>query len=79
MKLLKNNLNEWIQLYLNDLDDYGDSRAESLIAEQTLHSFSKLLLESNQDIPTLLRETIAKAEPEQREVYENFLEYLENV
>jgi hypothetical protein len=78
MKLLKNNLNEWIQLYLNDLEDYGDSSADLLIAEQTLHTFSKLLVESNQDIPTLLREAITKSEPEQREVYENFLEYLEN-
>jgi hypothetical protein len=78
MKLLKNNLNEWIQLYLNDLEDYGDNNADLLIAEQTLHTFSKLLVESNQDIPTLLREAITKSEPEQREVYENFLEYLEN-
>ena len=78
MKLLKNNINEWIQLYLNDLDDYGDSEADYMIAEYTLHNFSKLLVESNQDIPTLLREAITKSEPEQREVYENFLEYLEN-
>lgn len=79
MKLLKNNLNEWIQLYLNDLEDYGDNNADLLIAEHTLHTFSKLLVESNQDVPTLLREAITKSEPEQREVYENFLEYLENV
>jgi hypothetical protein len=78
MKPLKNNLNEWIQLYLNDLEDYGDSNADLLIAEHTLHTFSKLLVESNQDVPTLLREAITKSEPEQREVYENFLEYLEN-
>jgi len=79
MKHLKNNLNEWIQLYLNDLEDYGDSNADLLIAEQTLHSFGKLLLESNQDVPVMLREAISKSEPEQREVYENFLEYLENI
>lgn len=79
MKLLKNNLNEWIQLYLNDLDDYGDNEANYMIAEYTLHNFSKLLVESNQDVPTLLREAITKSEPEQREVYENFLEYLENI
>ena len=79
MKLSKNEINEWIKLYLNDLEDYGDNNADLLIAEQTLHSFGKLLLESNQDVPIMLREAISKADPEQREVYENFLEYLENV
>jgi len=78
MKLSKNEINEWIKLYLNDLEDYGDSNAYLLIAEHTLNTFGKLLLESNQDVPVMLREAISKAEPEQREVYENFLEYLEN-
>jgi hypothetical protein len=79
MKLSKNKLNEYIQLYLNDLEDFGDSEADSIIAESTLGSFSKLLLESEQDVPTMLREAIAKSEPEQREVFEDFLEYLENI
>lgn len=79
MKLSKDKINEWIQLYLNDLEDYGDSSADFIIAEHTLHSFHKLLVESNQDVPTMLREAITKSSKEQREVYENFLEYLENV
>jgi hypothetical protein len=79
MKLSKDKINEWIQLYLNDLEDYGDSSADFIIAEHTLHSFHKLLVESNQDVSIMLREAIVKSSKEQREVYENFLEYLENV
>jgi hypothetical protein len=79
MKLSKDKINEWIQLYLNDLEDYGDSSADFMIAEHTLHNFHKLLVESNQDVSTLLHEVISKSKPGQREVYENFLEYLENI
>ena len=79
MKPSKNKLNEYIQLYLNDLEDYGDSQADLLIAESTLNTFKLLLVESNQDAPTLLREAIIKSEHEQREVFEDFLDYLENI
>ena len=79
MKFSKSKINEYIELYLNDLEDYGDSSADFVIAEHTLHSFHKLLVESNQDAPAMLREAIAKSNKEQREVYENFLEYLENI
>jgi hypothetical protein len=79
MKLSKNKINEYIQLYLNDLEDFGDNQADSMIAESTLNTFRLLLVESNQDVPTMLREAISKSEPEQREVFENFLEYLENI
>lgn len=77
MKPLKDNINEWIKLYLNDLEDYGESN-EFLLAEQTLRGFSKLLVESNQDASLLLHETIAKSDEKQRKIYEEFLEYLEN-
>jgi hypothetical protein len=79
MKPSKNKLNEYIQLYLNDLEDYGDSQADLMIAESTLNTFKLLLVESNQDVSTLLREAITKSEHEQREVFEDFLDYLENI
>jgi|LakMenE18May11ns_1017448.scaffolds.fasta_scaffold9055051_2 hypothetical protein len=79
MKVSKNKLNEYIQLYLNDLEDYGDSQADLLIAESTLNTFKLLLVESNQDVSTILREAITKSEHEQREVFEDFLNYLENI
>ena len=79
MKPSKSKLNEYIQLYLNDLEDYGDSQANLLIAESTLNTFKLLLVESNQDVPTLLCEAITNSEHEQREVFEDFLDYLENI
>ena len=79
MKPSKSKLNEYIQLYLNDLEDYGDSQADLLIAESTLNTFKLLLVESNQDVPTLLREAITKPRPAYRVVYKNFVEYLENI
>ena len=79
MKPSKSKLNEYIKLYLNDLEDYGDSQADLLIAESTLNTFKLLLVESNQDVSTLLREAITKSEHEQREVFEDFLDYLENI
>ena len=42
MKLSKNKINEYIQLYLNDLEDFGDNQADSMIAESTLN-FSFIL------------------------------------
>ena len=44
MKPSKSKLNEYIQLYLNDLEDYGDSQADLLIAESTLNTFKLLLV-----------------------------------
>ena len=52
MKFSKSKINEWIQLYLNDLEDYGDNDADFIIAEHTLHTFSQLLVESNFQLTT---------------------------
>jgi len=79
MKFSKSKINEYIQLYLNDLEDYGDENVDLLTEKLTLGNFSQLLVESHQDIPTILRETIAKSDKEQQKVFENFLEYLENI
>ena len=45
MKYSKNKLNEYIQLYLNDLEDYGDEGDNVLIAEVALSEFKSLLEE----------------------------------
>jgi len=79
MKFSKSKINEYIQLYLNDLEDYGDESVDLLTEKLTLHNFSQLLVESHQDVPSLLREAIAKSGEEQRKVFENFLDYLENI
>ncbi len=80
MKYLKNNINEYIQLYLNDLEDYGDDSDNTLIAETVLNDFKMLLTESKeQDVTILLKEAIHNSRPVNRLVYKNFLEYLENI
>jgi len=80
MKYSKNNINEYIQLYLNDLEDYGDDSDNTLIAETVLNDFKMLLTESKeQDMTQLLKEAIHNSRPVNRLVYKNFLDYLENI
>jgi hypothetical protein len=80
MKYSKSNINEYIQLYLNDLEDYGDDSDNTLIAETVLNDFKMLLTESKeQDMTILLKKAIHNSRPVNRLVYKNFLEYLENI
>jgi hypothetical protein len=79
MKLSKPQLNEYIELYLNDLNDYGCDQDNYLLAEQTLSKFSNLLTESKQDIRIMLNEAITKSDKNAREVYEEFLMYIQEL
>lgn len=79
MKSLKNNISECIKLYLNDLNDYGDEIEDILLAEYVLSNFKTLLTESNEDPKILLTETIKKSTAEHKQVFKDFLEYLENI
>jgi hypothetical protein len=79
MKLSKPQLNEYIELYLNDLNDYGCDQDNYLLAEQTLSKFSNLLTESKQDIRIMLNEAITKSDKNTREVYEEFLMYVQEL
>jgi hypothetical protein len=45
MKLSKNKLSEAIKIYLNDIEDYGDTN-EYMLAEATLKPITTLILES---------------------------------
>lgn len=79
MKLSKQQLNEYIKLYLNDLEDYGGDQDNYLLAEQTLSKFGNLLTESKQDIRFMLNEAITKSDKNTREVYEEFLIYIQEL
>jgi hypothetical protein len=79
MKLSKPQLNEYIELYLNDLNDYGCDQDNYLLAEQTLSEFSNLLTESKQDVRKMLNEAITKSDKNTREVYEEFLMYIQEL
>ena len=80
MKYSKSNINEYIQLYLNDLEDYEGEGDNIQISEIVLNDFKMLLTESKeQDMTVLLKEAIHNSRPVNRLVYKNFLEYLENI
>jgi len=79
MKHSKNKLNEYIQLYLNDLEDYGGEGDNLVISEIALSEFKTLLTESEQDVIQLLREAKKDSRPAYRVVYKDFLKYLENI
>jgi len=79
MKSLKNNINECIKLYLNDLNDYGDGIEDIILAEYVLGNFKTLLTESNTDPKILLAEVINNSTTEHKQVFKDFLEYLENI
>jgi len=79
MKLSKQQLNEYIKLYLNDLDDYGGDQDNYLLAEQTLSKFGNLLTESKRDISSMLNEAMVNSNKNVREVYEDFLMYVQEL
>jgi hypothetical protein len=79
MKHSKNKLNEYIQLYLNELEDYGGEGDNLVISEIALSEFKTLLTESEQDVIQLLREAKKDPRPAYRVVYKDFLKYLENI
>lgn len=76
MKLSKNNLLEYITLYLNDVFDYGED-GEHELAESILSSFNTL-----DETEENLYETIksaAKTSPEHKQVVTEFLEYINEI
>lgn len=79
MKLSKPQLNEYIGLYLNDLNDYGGDQDHYLLAEQTLSEFSNLLTKPKQDVKRMLNEAITNSDKNIREIYEEFLMYIQEL
>jgi len=79
MKLSRQQLNEYIKLYLNDLEDYSSDQDNYILAEQTLTKFGNLLTESKRDVKTMLNEAMSKSNKDVREVYEDFLIYIQEI
>jgi hypothetical protein len=69
------NLNKYITLYLNDLEDYGDT-ATLMLAESTLNSLKQVIVESKSDISIILKEALVNSSPEKKEVIEDFMLYI---
>ena len=78
MKLLENNLHEYIQLYLNDIEDY-DSSEQYILAENVLKPVKNLILESKMDSMTILLEMRNVANNADKAVIDDFILYLSNV
>lgn len=76
MNISQDKLNEYITLYLNDINDYGD-KSELILAENALSPVKNLLLESKQDVSSILKEALSKATPLSKEVITDFLNYME--
>jgi len=78
MKLSANNLHEYIQLYLNDIEDY-DTTEQHMLAESILNPVKNLILESKTDPMTMLLEMRNVANNADKAVIEDFILYLGNV
>ena len=78
MKLSPNNLSEYIQLYLNDVEDY-DSTEQHILAENILNPIKNLILESNTDPMTMLLEMRNVANNVDKAVIDDFILYLGNI
>lgn len=78
MKLSPNNLSEYIQLYLNDVEDY-DSTEQHMLAENILNPVKNLILESNTDPMTMLLEMRNVANSTDKAVIDDFILYLGNI
>ena len=80
MKNSKKQLEEYIKLYLNDAEDYGDDDSYLLIAENTLSKLNKnLITESEFDLESVLIEAISKAQTKSKGVLEDFRIYIQNI
>lgn len=79
MKISKEQLNEYIKLYLNDVEDYGDDN-ELIIAETTLSKLqNNLITESEFDLQQVITEAINKSQQKSKTVLTDFLIYIENI
>ena len=78
MKLSANNLHEYIQLYLNDIEDY-DTNEQHMLAESILNPVKNLILESKADPMTMLLEMRNVANSADKAVIDDFILYLGNV
>ena len=78
MKLTNENLNKYINLYLNDVDDYGEE-TEFLLAESVLSPIKGLLVEAKGDGNLILDSQLKESSTYEKEIIEDFMLYVENV
>jgi hypothetical protein len=77
MKLSKNKLTEYINLYLNDIHDYGDD-GEHEVIESILRPIVSTLEEGEHDMHNMLKET-AKSSPQHKQTVLEFIDYINEI
>jgi uncharacterized protein YsxB (DUF464 family) len=76
MNVSQDKLNEYIELYLNDIEDYSDEKTY-ILTESILTTLKSLIVESKKDMSLVLKETLINTTPEKREVIKDFMLYIE--
>ena len=77
MNVSQNKLNEYITLYLNDVEDYYGE--DLILAESTLNSLKQLIVESKKDMSIVLKEALINSTPERKVIIEDFMLYIQEV
>ena len=77
MNVSQNKLNEYITLYLNDVEDYYEGEKDLVLTESTLNSLKQLIVESKKDMSLILKEALINTTPEKREIIKDFMLYIE--
>ena len=75
MSVSQNKLNEYITLYLNDVEDYYGER-DLVLTESTLNSLKQLIVESKKDMSIVLKEALGNSTPERKVIIEDFMLYI---
>tara|TARA_R110000850_G_scaffold40866_5_gene105171 strand:- start:1160 stop:1396 length:237 start_codon:yes stop_codon:yes gene_type:complete len=78
MKLTTENLNKYINLYINDVEDYGDE-TEAMLTESALNPLKKLLTESKNKNIDLLGESYKTSPQYKKDVIDDLILYIKNI
>jgi hypothetical protein len=78
MSVSQNKLNEYITLYLNDVEDYYGEK-DLVLTESTLNSLKQLIVESKKDMSIVLKEALINSTPERKVIIEDFMLYIQEV
>ncbi len=76
MSVSQNKLNEYITLYLNDVEDYYGEK-DLVLTESTLNSLKQLIVESKKDMSIVLKEALINSIPERKVIIEDFMLYIQ--
>jgi hypothetical protein len=76
MNVSQNKLNEYITLYLNDVEDYYGEK-DLVLTESTLNSLKQLIVESKKDMSIVLKEALINSTPERKVIIEDFMLYIQ--